>query len=177
MTEDKLPARSDKLISMLLIEIHNLLIDENEELHELKDLSKKLTEVEISNQKILNSILEKDSAILEEQKAEADEGKYRRLSGTVTTSQFTIIDTITDPGHSIKGYKITNDGPNSILFAHNVTISSISPDIVDTISNDSRFELLLLNETSEVSYNRRKIDNVYLLASGGNSDFRAKLVW
>ena len=168
--EDKLPAKSDKLISMLLIEIHNLLIDENEEMRELKNLTRKLTEVEISNQKILGSILE-------EQKAEADAGEYLKISGTVTTSEFVILNTDIDPGHMVKGYVVINDGPNIIYVGHNMALSSIGPEIIDVTDPVARFNRVLDGESLRFEFNRRKVKNIYILSTVGDSTFRGWFVW
>lgn len=130
--------------------------------------------------KLINTIeknLNIQSKILDELKDEADEGEILRSSGTVTTTAFTIINTITDPGHPVKAFELTNDGDNSIYVGFNVVISSEGADIIDVTNNLSRFDLIANGEDILYKFNRNKIRNIYLLASGGNSDYRLKLTW
>lgn len=130
-----------------------------------------LVKVEEDNKKLLG-------AILKEERDGADEGEYLVLSGKVHTDKFTIIDTQISPGHAVKGYFISNDGPNTIKMAHNAAISSVGPDITDVeTSNTNRFISLLTNEVTEFSYNRNKIRNIYLLSTEGKSSYRVRLVW
>jgi len=139
----------------------------------LDDISVKLTKLLKStnkNQELLSSILQ-------EHKDDADEGEYIRLSGTVDTSSFTIINTHVDPGHSVKGYTVINDGPNTIYVGHNVAKGSIGPDIVDVSSDITRFTSVKATEDIKFRYNRNKIRNVYILASGNSSKYRALLIW
>lgn len=145
----------------------------------------KLIDLSIMNQKTLSSLLdytvknEKRLEIIQNQLLEeADEGQFLRTSGTVTTTRFTIIDTNVAPGHMVKGYIVKNDGPNNIFVAHNAAISSqVDADIVDVTGSVSRFEIVEPNEDIKFTFNRKKIRNVHILASGGNSQFRAWLVW
>lgn len=144
-----------------------------------------LIDLSIKNQQILSSLLdytiknEKRLAVIEEEMlAEADSGEFLRTAGTVTTTQFTIIDTDVAPSHMVKGYTIINDGPNNIYVGHNVAISSeVDVDIVDVTSDTSRFAQILPGEDIKFVFNRRRIRNVHILASGGNSTFRAWLTW
>lgn len=145
----------------------------------------KLIDLSIINQKTLSSLLdytvknEKRLEIIQDQLLEdADEGQLIRLSGTVTTTQFTIIDTNVAPGHMVKSYTVKNDGPNNIYVAHNVAISSeVDADIIDVTSNVSRFNIVEPNEDMRFTFNRKRIRNVHILASGGDSQFRTWLVW
>jgi hypothetical protein len=145
----------------------------------------KLVDLSITNQKTLASLLnytvknEKRLEVIQDQLLEdADEGQLLRLSGTVTTTQFTIIDTMAAPGHMVKAYTVKNDGPNNIYVAHNVAVSSeVDADIVDVTSNVSRFNIVEPNEDIKFTFNRQRIRNVHILASGGDSQFRAWLVW
>lgn len=139
----------------------------------------------IKNQQTLSSLLDytiknekRLTVIQEEMLAEADNGQFVRTSGTVTTSRFVIIDTNASPGHMVKGYTVKNDGPNTIFVAHNAAVSSeLDVDIIDVTSNTSRFEEVLPNEDIKFIFNRRTIRNVHILASGGDSQFRAWLAW
>lgn len=145
----------------------------------------KLVDLLIKNQNTLSSLLEytvkneKRLEIIQNQLLEeADEGQFIRMSGTVTTTQFTIIDTNVAPGHMVKGYTVKNDGPNNIFVGHNVAISSeVDADIVDVTTAVSRFDIVEPNEDIKFVFNRKRIRNVHILASGGNSQFRAWLVW
>lgn len=144
----------------------------------------KLIDLFTNNQKTLSSLLEytikneKRLEIIQNQLLEeADEGARLLFSGTVLTTRFTVLDTDVDPGHPVKGYRVHNDGPNNLYVAHNAALSSAGPDVIDVTSTNAIFELLQPNEVAEDSYNRKQIKNIYLLASGGNTSFRAKLVW
>ena len=154
----------------------------------LDDISFKLsqiTELFIKNQQTLSSLLEytikneeRLSIIQREVLAEADSGEFLRRTGTATTTQFVIIDTNVAPGHLIKGYTVINDGPNNIYVGHNMAISSeLDVDIIDVTSDTSRFAQVLPGEDIKFIFNRRRIRNVHILASGGNSTFRAWLTW
>lgn len=154
----------------------------------LDDISLKLdtlTDLFIKNQQTLSLLLdytiknEKRLAVIQEEMlAEADSGEFLRANGTVTTTQFVIIDTMVAPGHMVKGYTVKNDGPNTIFVAHNAAVSSeLDADIIDVTSNTSRFEEILSNEDIKFIFNRRRIRNIHILAQGGNSQFRAWLTW
>ncbi len=145
----------------------------------------KLIDLSIMNQKTLSSLLdytvknEKRLEVIQDQIVEeADNGQYLRTSGTVTTDRFVIIDTNVAPGHMVKSYTVKNDGPNTIFVAHNAAISSeVDVDTIDVSTLTSRFDEVLPNEDIKFVYNRRTISNVYILASGGNSQFRSWLTW
>jgi len=186
MTQDpnKLPSKSDKLTSMLLVEIHNKLIDIEEKLNEkheqqhIKLHSQEPVKITQENIKpLFEQLIQINTDILKELKNEADEGEVMRLSGTVTTTEFTILNTITDPGHPIKAFEFNNDGENSIYVGFNVVLSGEGADIIDVTNNLSRFDLIQPTEDISYSYNRRKIRNIYLLSSGGDSTYRLKLIW
>ncbi len=115
--------------------------------------------------------------ILNELKAEADTGEVLRLYGTATTTAFTIVNTITDPGHPIKAFEFTNDGTNSIYVGFNVVPSGEGADIIDVTNNLSRFDLIVGGEDLIYKYNRNKIRNIYLLSQTGTSTYRIKLTW
>lgn len=145
----------------------------------------KLIDLSITNQKTLTSILEytikneKRLEVIQDQiLAGADNGQFLRTDGTVTTTEFTIIDTNIAPGHMIKSYTIKNDGLNNIFVGHNVAVSSrVDADIIDVTTLTSRFDVILPNEDIKFVYNRRTIRNIHILAQGGNSSFRAWLSW
>lgn len=144
-----------------------------------------LIDLSIKNQQTLSSLLdytiknEKRLAIIQEEMlAEADSGEFLRAEGTVTTTQFTIIDTNVAPGHMVKGYTVKNGGLNDIYVAHNAAFSTgVDADIIDVVQSTSRFEIVEPNEDIKFVFNRRRIRNVHILAYGGNSQFEAWLVW
>ncbi len=145
----------------------------------------KLISLYIKNQQILSSLLdytiknEKRLAVIEEEiLAEADSGEFLRRTGTVTTTQFVIIDTNVAPGHLVRGYTVINDGANIIYVGHNMAISSeLDADIIDVTSDTARFAQVLPGEDIKFIFNRQRIRNVHILSVGGNSTFRAWLTW
>ncbi len=145
----------------------------------------KLADLFSKTQQTLSSLLdytirnEKRLAVIEEEMlAEADSGEFLRRFGTVTTTQFVIIDTNVAPGHLVKGYTVINDGVNNIYVGHNMAISSeVDADIIDVTSDTSRFTQVLPGEDIKFVFNRRRIRNVHILASGADSTFRAWLTW
>lgn len=147
----------------------------NQELQQLNQKSldskfDKLIDLEIKNNELLSSILK-------EQKEGADDGEVMHLDGTANTTAFTIVNTLTDPGHAVKAFELINDGANSIYVGYNVVPSSEGADIIDVNSSISRFDEVTTTESISYRFNRNKIRNIYLLASGGNSAYRLKLIW
>lgn len=139
----------------------------------LDDISVKLSkllEIEANNQKYLN-------AILKELRDEADEGEFLTIIDTATTTDFTFIETITAPGHPVKGYAVSNEGPNTIYVAHNTTKAGLQPDLDNVTSPISRFQQILSGEEVRYIFNRRKVYNLAILARSGDSTFRAWLTW
>ena len=130
----------------------------------------KLIEIETKNNEILQYILK-------EQKDSADEGEVMRKSGTVTTTEFTIIDTIREPGHPVKAFELINDSVNSIYVGFNVVSSSTGANLTDVTSDLTRYDLVATTESIIYRFNRNKIKNIYLLATVGNSTYRLKLIW
>lgn len=146
----------------------------------LDDISASLNElikIETDNQKLLANNFKLLANILQELREEMDEGAVLPVSGTVTTTEFIFIDTITHPEHLVKGYSIKNDGPNTIYVGHNVTNAGLQPSIDDVTSNLSRFKEIKNKEEIRFIFNRRRVENVAILAKGGNSAFRGWLVW
>jgi len=158
----------------------NFILEKDETYVVLDDIHNNLitlVEIEVKNQEILLESQKIQKRILQELKAEADDGEVLRLSGTITTTAFTIVNTITDPGHPIKAFEFTNDGNNSVYVGFNVVISGEGADIIDVANTISRFDLVGIGEDLIYKYNRHKIRNIYMLASGGNSTYRLKLIW
>lgn len=133
-------------------------------------LTKELLKTTLTNQKILSSILK-------QQLEEADEGAYSVRSGIVTTTSFVTIECVRNIGHPVKGYNIKNNGPNPIYIAHNASMDGIDPELIDVTTSETRFELLGPNLSMAVTYNRKKIRNVSILSSVGNSSYIIKLLW
>ncbi len=150
------------------------IFNRTKKLQQQQQIQSKLQQQQLDIQQQQLTLLTK---ILKEQKDEADECAYLRKNGSVTTTSYTIIDTIKDPGHPIKGYNITNDGDNTIYIGHNVVTSGDGADIIDVTSDLSRFTSILSGETFKCKYNRNGIKNIYMLASVGNSIYRIELVW
>lgn len=138
---------------------------------QIMEVFNKLLDISYNNQKLLVSILG-------ELKAGADEGEFLRRDGTVTTTQFTILNAMSNPGHPVKAYTVRNDGPNTIYVAHNAAYSStLDADTIDVTSNTSRFEEILANEDIKFVFNRNAVRSVHILAKDGDSQFRAWLTW
>ena len=128
----------------------------------LDDIVKLLTK----NQEALN-IIKKETL------DDRDEGEYIRVEDTATTNYF-IVDLLERLGFPVRGYEIKNDGINAIVVGHNITPSSLDPTIQPA---DARFNTIYQNEDIKFTYNRKKINNVYLRTLTGTSDFRLKFVW
>lgn len=141
-------------------------------LYSISQNLREILDTDNRNQKFL-------SHILKELKDEADEGEYIQQNGTVTSTQFVILNTETSPSHPVKGFILKNDGPNDILFAHNASMEGIDASIEDTLSTSTtlRFEKISQDEEVRFMFNRRVVKNVHLISQGGNSSFRSWLVW
>lgn len=144
----------------------------------------KLISLFIENQKTLSSLLDytiknekRLASIQNELIEEADVGEYLKIGGTVTTSEFVILDTDTAPGHPAKSYVVINDGPNTIYVGHNMALSSIGPEIIDVTNPVARFNRVLNGESLRFEFNRRKVNNIYILSTVGDSTYRGWLVW
>lgn len=136
----------------------------------LDDISRKLSELIISNA----SIEKLNKNILKELTDEADAGELFKKEGTANTDTFDIFDFLAILGFPIKGFMIRNNGANNIIYGHNITQSSIDPTIQ---VSDARFITLEPNEKIKFSYNRKRINNIYLKSEGGTSDYRLEAVW
>jgi len=136
-----------------------------------------LIKIEKDNQKLLANSFTLLANILEEVREEADEGAVLSQSGTVTTTDFIFMDTISAPEHPVKGYAVKNDGPNSIYVGHNVTKAGLQPSLGDITSSLSRFREIKNKEEIRFIFNRRKVENVAFIAVGGSSLYRSWLVW
>lgn len=137
----------------------------------------KLIEIETDNQKLLAASFELHAAILQEIREEMDEGEVLSVSGTVTSTDFVFINTISTPEHPVRGYSIKNDGPNTVYVGHNVTKAGLQPSLTDVTSNLSRFREVKNKEEVRFIFKRRKIENVAILAQTGSSSYRGWLVW
>lgn len=136
-----------------------------------------LIKIETDNQKLLAASFELQAAILEELRENQDEGGVLSLSGTVTTTSFIFLDTITSPEHPVKGYSIKNDGVDTIYVGHNVTKAGLEPLITDVTGSLSRFRELRSGEEIRFIFNKRVVENIAILAKTGSSAYRGWLVW
>lgn len=146
----------------------------------LDDIAVSLTElknIQLDNQKLLANSYTLLAEIVTELREDSDEGCTLPFSGTVTTSSFVFIDTITSPEHNVKGFSVQNDGPNSIYVGFNVTKAGLEPMLSDITSNLSRFREVKTGEEIRFIFNRRKIENVAFIATVGPSLYRGWLVW
>lgn len=124
---------------------------------ELNEKFNKLIEINLKNNELLNHILK-------EQSDSADEGEILRLSGTVSPTTYTIINTIQDPGHPIKAFEFINDSVNTIYVGYNVVLTTLSVSTSEVTSNLNRFDAIPANESIEYRFNRNKIRNIHILA-------------
>lgn len=139
----------------------------------LDDLMVKLDELlnaTNTNQQTLNSILKE---ILDE----ADEGLFMESHGTVGTANFVVVNVEVILDHRVKGYYLKNEGPNDILFSHNLTPDGTTVEATTLDMTSTNLTVVKSGEIESFTYNRNKIKNVYLLGSGGSSSYRLKLVW
>lgn len=151
--------------------------DFNVRLDKLLLATQENTQAQLKNQEISIQTQKIQKQILKELRASADDGEVIRLNGTVTTTEFTIVNTITDPGHPIKAFTCTNDGNNSIYVGFNVVLSGEGADIIDVTNELGRFDEIAPGEDLIYRYNRHKIRNIYLLAKTDTSTYRLKLIW
>lgn len=164
-TDGLIPKRSSSIKSISNISRTDIVYSDN-----INVLTKELLKATLVNQKVLKDILK-------ELKDEADDGEFMTLIDTVTTTDFQFINTTEAPGHPVKGYAISNEGPNTIYVAHNVSKANIVPDLIDVTTTTSRFQQVLSTEEIRFIFNRRKVRNIAILARDGNSTFRAWLTW
>lgn len=161
---------NQKYLNIATKKILEAILVSQENLEHLNAITKKILEATLINQKYLN-------AILKELRDEADEGEFITLIETVTTTDFTFVDSSIEPGHSVKGYAVTNDGPNTVYIAHNSIREGLQPDLVDVTSSISRFQQILPGEEIRYIFNRKKVYNLAILARDGDSICRIWLTW
>lgn len=137
-----------------------------------QDLLNELIKVNLRNEKLLTGVL----GILE---SEADDGQRVTITDTAISSEFFIINTEKIPGHPIRAYEIKNDGPNVLFVSENEHI--VGPSLEDVLTRQSRFYPLKKNEQKRFAFNRKKIQNIYVVSDprikDGKSNFRADLIW
>lgn len=124
--------------------------------------------------------------ILEDQ---VDEGKSIYMNGTLSTTNFTVIDLISGittsgdvggtPGHPVKGYIIKNTGTTNLLFAHNITyLPQLNLNVtLDSLKANPIFSTLLPNEVESSNYNIKCIRSVHLIAVTGTPTYKIKMIW
>ena len=130
-----------------------------------------------------------ESKICKILEGEVDEGKAIYMNGTLSTTQFTVIDLISGqtssgdvggtPGHPVKGYLIKNTGTTNILFAHNITyLPQLSLDVtLDSLKASPIFSTLIPGETEASNYNIKCIRSVHLIAVTGSPTYKIKFIW
>lgn len=132
---------------------------------------------------ILMGILETQRAILKELLDGADEGKGIISNGTVTTTDFVIIDTQIAPGHSVKGFTIENtdtvaNGSNSIYVGMNIVRQpQLDADLTDVIKANPIFNQIAPGESFEFKFNRNTVKSIHLLAVTGSPTYKSWLIW
>lgn len=121
-------------------------------------------------------------SILKELQDDADEGEYYLVQGTATT---TITDNVIDipsvlgmPEFKVKSYLIINDGnANNLRVGHNITRGMITSAIDIVGQARSRFFNVQPLENIRITYNRKVIENIYIITNTGTSNFRLWLFW
>jgi hypothetical protein len=130
---------------------------------------------------LLMAILETNRLILQELRDEADEGKAIISNGTVTTTDFVVIDTQISPGHNVKGFTVENTdvvGGNDIYVGMNIVRQpQLDADITDVIKANPIFNQIAPNESFEFKFNRNTVKSIHLRAVTGSPTYKAFLVW
>lgn len=122
----------------------------------------------------IQQILKIISDILGELRGDADDGDYIYRAGTANPLTYDIYDLLAIIEHPVKGFLIKNDGVNTILFAHNAMTLSIDTAITPS---PLRFGSLLAGERLKMVYNRKKINNFYIISAAGNPAYRLWMLW
>lgn len=115
--------------------------------------------------------------ILKEIKNEADEGLFMESHGLVGTVNFVVVNVEVILDHRAKGYYLKNDGPNDMLLSHNLTPDGVTLEAANLDRTGINLTTVKTGEVESFVFNRNVIRNVYLLAVGGDSNYRLKLVW
>lgn len=150
-----------------------------------EELSKLINSILLEKQsqtEILRKQADIQNNILKELKNWADVGEYYLVQGTATT---TLTDNLIDipatlgmPEIKVSAYMIINDGTvNNIRVGHNVTTGMVTSatDIVGQAR--SKFYNVRPGEDITIRYNRKVIENIYIITSAGTSAFRLWLFW
>lgn len=153
-----------------------------EEKFDLQIMNRELLEEQIKHTHQLGTQTRLLEAILKQLEDEADEGEYYLVQGTATT---TITDNVIDipfvlgmPEFKVKAYIIKNDGAvNNLRTGHNITTGMITSaiDIVGQARN--KFYNVLPGEDIKITYNRKVIENIYVITNSGTSAYRLWLLW
>jgi hypothetical protein len=119
------------------------------------------------------------SAILKEQRIEADEGQELTQNGTALSTEFTFIDIgQLRQGLKVKAFELSNDSStDSLYFGWNVTEGGLEPSLDDPTSSLSKFRLLSPSDSIKIVFNRKVIRNIALISQQGSSAYRLWLVW
>lgn len=139
--------------------------------------------------KKLDKLIEINSRIYKVLSDQIDEGKAIYMNGTLSATNFTVIDLIsgrtsgTDvggtPGHPVKGYMIKNTGTTNLLFAHNITFQpQLDLNVtLDALKTSPIFSTLVPGESESSNYNIKCIRSVHLIASSGTPTYKIKMIW
>lgn len=148
---------------------------------QLDDISvrlKKLTGVMEKQQEIMLQILntnlsnqQSNAAIRKLLQDMIDEGEYKYISGTATTTE-TLLNIIKDFNFPVNGYIFKNDGSNTIKFSH-VSYKIASPDDIPVES----FGDVLAGEELKIISKTKKIRMIKIKTASGSSDYRLWLLW
>lgn len=148
---------------------------------QLDDISvrlRKLTDIMKNQQEIMLQLL--NTTLLNKQDLKAirneiqdrkDEGEYKYISDTATTTE-TLLNLIKDFNFPVKGYIFKNDGSNTIKFAH-VSYKVASPDDIPVES----FGDVLPDEELKITYNNKRIRMIKIKTASGSSAYRLWLLW
>lgn len=120
--------------------------------------------------------------ILKQLEDGADTGEYYLVQGTATTS---IADNLIDipnvlgsPEMKVSSYMIINDGAvNNLRVGHNVTKGMVDTTGVLVGQARNKFYNVLPGENIRLTYNRRVIENIYIITNAATSAYRLWLLW
>lgn len=171
MAEEKKP---DDFIINPMLAIHSEIDDLVIDVGELKKVSDKHTE-------LLSAILDRESKLLKELEDIRDQGGKLSVSGIAQNNRFSIIDTNVDPGHKVKSAVVVNNGPNTLFVGEDAAYSpEVDADIIDIVSDQTRFIQVLVGESERFAYNVRSIKSIHILSDPnvvGSSNFRVRMAW
>lgn len=128
----------------------------------------------VSNYGFLSPAIDLVRGVLSELHADADEGEYIYRENTANPTNYDLYDLLGIISHPVKGFVIKNDGASTIRFGHNITPLSVDSSI---LVSSARFGSLLAGERIRFAYNRKKINNIYIISAAGNPAYRLWMIW